>query len=477
MKDEIRKDIVLYRDFLKRCHLSAPENFNMFQMVQAVYPDRKMDMQSVLNIWKDFLESTPREGVLNFYTHVPYCFERCHFCCYSGFKLKKDRDLKEYVRILKRYYRFFKKTFEGEEFTNLYIGGGTPSILSNELIKDLLSEIFRCFNFKKDGEKTFELNPVSSSYEKLKTVKSFGFNRVSFGVESFNPKVLKLNNRGYQTEEMVSGGIKDARKLGFDFINIDLIGGLYDEDGDSIIRGFKKAIKLQPFSVSFYPLQPVNEYLKNTFKINADEYFKYRRKILKAVTSDLCGIAESAGYLPPDRFRIKLNMNDSGSIVFIKKNHPQEQKNAYIFNSRDEIGSVLGIGFKSLSRVYKRAAYKMDEVLDVNPEEYYFTGDTYDKKKEMLDYILSNLSYQKFISKSNFYDNFGEEITKEFGEVIKKLKESGIASVDGDEIKFNTGHPKECLLYSLLFFNRNDIKKAIKRRKRQEGFANHGLVS
>ncbi len=457
MHDEIKKEIELHREFLRRCHVSGPDNFYMVELIDLVYPRKRLGMNEIESIWKRFLGG-PRRGPLNLYIHIPYCFERCHFCTYSGFKLERESELSDYVAKLKGYLRRFSSIFEGEEFTNLYIGGGTPSILSESLMADVFDEL-PSFSLVADGERTFEMSPINSSRAKIDLIGKAGFNRVSFGVQSFNPEVLRLNNRGYQTNEMVSRAVEDAKKAGIDFINLDLIGGLYGESEGSIIDGFEKALSLGPHSISFYPLQPVSGYLEMTFGLDKKSYFEYRYELLTKVFPELRRIANSKGYNSTGSK--SLNLNDSGSFSFRKMDHPVTQRNSYIFQDRNMVNSVLGIGGKSFSHISGTIRYKMSEDLVENPNDYFFDATPYDEKREMLGYILSNLSYNKSVSIANFQYNFNRDLVDEFSEPIRKMRELGLISIKSDDLSFVSDNPEDCLLHSLFFFDSDELKTAV----------------
>lgn len=467
MKNEAEKSIEVFKDFLDQCHLSSPANYYMSELVRFVYPAKKISFKKVLNLWDLFLKEDSQGGDLNFYTHIPYCFQRCHFCCYPGYKLESRKILNPYISDIFNYYSAFREIFKEKEFTNLYIGGGTPSILSEKSIERLLSEIFSSFNFKKDGEKTFEMSPISASLGKLKVVKKFGFNRVSFGVESFNSKTLKLNNRGYQNYNMVKKAVRDAHSLGFEYISLDLMIGLYGDDKSSVIKNFEKAIELNPFSIFLYPLQPISGYLENTYKFDREQYFNYRQDLFSSVIASLIEIAERKGYAIPDFSLFNFNLGDSGAFSFTKKNGLSSKKNSYIFGDSNCRNSVFGTGFQSSSYIHKKIRYKMEEKLTSDPFDYYFFGNEYDERKEMIDYILRVFSSKKFISQGLFREIFGKDILIEFKSSIDTLIDLNIISLEEDKIYFNLDHPKDRLIYSLFFFDRNDLVAAIERKKNE----------
>ena len=142
-------------------------------------------------------------------------------------------------------------------------------------MKDLLTSLFDLFKFDDDGQKVMEFNPATSSKGKLKLLKDFGFNKVSFGVQTFTQETLRLNNRGYQTPEMVKEAVSDAKDLGVEIVNIDLLFGLYGDTSKDLIENVKRSLDLNPDTILLYSLQPTRFYLKEFWKMKKDDFFDH----------------------------------------------------------------------------------------------------------------------------------------------------------------------------------------------------------
>lgn len=461
MQEELKREVRLREDFLKRCHGSYDDNFYTVELIEKIYPIKEIGLPDILNLWKEYLSQKDPKETLNLYVHIPFCFKRCYFCTYSGFELKDEKELERYTLTLLKYLRYFSKTFKGKRFTNLYIGGGTPSILSKEMIFEILSEIRRSFDFLPEGEKTFEMHPTSSSFDKLKIIKDFGFNRISFGVQTFNETVLELNNRGYQTEGKTIESIEQAKSLKFDFVNLDLMAGLYGETEESIISSFLKATKLKPYSISFYPLQPVHQYLEQTFRCSKKEYFDYRHKILKTVVPKINQIAKEHNYSTINLSNENINLNDSGSFGFRRENYRIKKDKAYVFEDKNELNSICGIGDQSFSYINKRIKYKMYDRNLFDPEDYVVRASPYTEKREMISFLLRNFSYQRFVSLNHFEKIFGKDLIQEFGEAIDKLKRLNAISIKDDKLMLLSKDLQEVLIHCLFLFDKEDIQKAI----------------
>ncbi len=467
MKEEIKEKKNRYRNYLDEGIFGKGGSYSASGLVSEVYGriygKEKISATKVLKAWESFLKKEERIGHLSLYTHIPYCYERCHYCYTTSSKLKKEKDLEEYVKRLVKYYRFFENTFKGEIFDNLYIGGGTPSILSEELLELLFSELFSRFQIGEEGERTFENDPRNSSMEKLKIVKRYGINRVSFGVQTFNEEVLRLNNRTDQTEKQVEKAIEDAKKVGFDCINIDLMVGLYGEDEKSIIQSFKKALKLEPDSVSIYTVQPVGAYLERVCNMRREEFFEHRKKIMDNVLENFIKIAEKEGYHLPgfansaeDTIMHK-HLSNADCLQITRKGLEYNPSTRYVSQPIHELNSILGLGRGSGSAIPGALGYEMIYSLTDNPAEYKFKGVRYDIRKEMLKNIINTFSNCKLMSFREFRDNFGKNFLEEFGETVQELEKAGVFTIKQNEVRFNCEDPKERFIYLLFFFDDNDI--------------------
>ena len=223
MDVNIKKSFIFFKRFLKKWEEDRGHVYSYFDLFEFFFPTEEYNSESIKSTWSQFIKSKKKDDKTDIYIHIPFCFQKCSYCITGSRKLKNNNELNNYIDYLIKDFFYFKKTFSNVKFTNLYIGGGTPSILSEKLLSKLLSKLFFCFSFEENKERTCELNPINSSFNKLLLLKKNGFNRVSFGVQSFDQKVLNINNRGYQTNKSVKKAIVDTRKAGFENINIDLI--------------------------------------------------------------------------------------------------------------------------------------------------------------------------------------------------------------------------------------------------------------
>ena len=132
------------------------------------------------------------------YIHIPFCKQKCFYCDFASVKSSKDDSLlyKQYIEALCQEIVLYRELFPDICLDTIYFGGGTPSILSADLIKKVLETVSENFKFNSNCEITLEANPGTVDGEKLNSLKQNGINRLSFGVQAVQDELLK-KNRAY----------------------------------------------------------------------------------------------------------------------------------------------------------------------------------------------------------------------------------------------------------------------------------------
>ena len=182
------------------------------------------------------------------YIHIPFCEHICSYCDFCKV-LNFDNWNTPYLDALKKE---ISEYYEDDVVKTIYIGGGTPSCLSEENI-DYLFRILRDIKRVEDAEITFECNINDITFDKLKVLKKNGVNRISIGVESFNKYNLKLLNRKHDKKDIFEK-IKLCKECGFDNINVDLIYALPTENMSIFKKDISLLLKLDVEHISTYSL-------------------------------------------------------------------------------------------------------------------------------------------------------------------------------------------------------------------------------
>lgn len=188
---------------------------------------------------------------LGIYIHIPFCKQKCFYCDFCSFANKNEMQEKYVETVINEIKNITHK--EKYTVTTIYLGGGTPSILNPNYIKNILQEIKSSFEILDDAEITVEINPETVNEEKLKRYKEYGINRLSIGLQSANDKILKNIGRIHDYKQFEETFFY-ARKCGFKNINVDLMIGLPTQAIEDVKQTLEKIIQKNPEHISVYSL-------------------------------------------------------------------------------------------------------------------------------------------------------------------------------------------------------------------------------
>jgi len=187
---------------------------------------------------------------VSLYIHYPWCVKKCPYCDFNSHEADPQAN---YIAALIRDLDFDLKYLQNRQIHSIFIGGGTPSLMSIDNARELFKGLRERLSIPKNIEITLEANPGTFDANKFAQFREVGVNRLSIGVQSFNNKNLEFLGRIHSAEEAIQA-IGEAQKVGFENINIDLMYGLKDQTTELCIKDLSCAIELQPNHISFYQL-------------------------------------------------------------------------------------------------------------------------------------------------------------------------------------------------------------------------------
>ena len=198
-----------------------------------------------------------KERKISLYIHVPYCSSLCLYCgctkeIYDQMRLSKHDPRKAYVDHLVKELKIYSKQVGDNVLAQIHFGGGTPTFLEPEQLKEIHQCIEDNFSISENVEYAVEIDPRVTSTEHLDTLKGMGVNRISLGIQDFDDKVQKAVNR-VQPFEKVEDFVKECRSRNFS-INFDLIYGLPFQTKESIDNTLKLVLNLDPDRIAFFRL-------------------------------------------------------------------------------------------------------------------------------------------------------------------------------------------------------------------------------
>ena len=183
------------------------------------------------------------------YIHIPFCLSKCGYC--SFYSIKSINLLPQFLATLKKEIEFYRHDFTS--FDTIYIGGGTPSLLTARQLADIFSAINKLYKITPRAEITIEVNPGDVSYDYLRALHSLGINRLNIGIQSFDDGLLDFLGRRHTVNEAMAA-VDYGRTAGFDNIGIDLIYGIQNQDIKLWKKTLQKAISFSPEHISCYQL-------------------------------------------------------------------------------------------------------------------------------------------------------------------------------------------------------------------------------
>ncbi len=186
------------------------------------------------------------------YVHIPFCERKCLYCDFLSFGAGKEQ-MGSYFEALLKEIKAASKEYEDRVVKTIFFGGGTPSFPEGKKICDTLKAIKSAFRVSKDCEISIEVNPASAIYDKLVSFKEAGFNRLSIGAQSLNDDELKKLGRLHDSRTFIET-FENARRAGFDNINIDVMSALPDQSLDSYMETLRKVVEMGPEHISAYSL-------------------------------------------------------------------------------------------------------------------------------------------------------------------------------------------------------------------------------
>lgn len=288
---------------------------------------------------------TPAKA-LSLYVHIPFCQSLCYYCACNKIITQKTSRAVEYLDYLKKEIHMQGKLFDRtRKVTQLHFGGGTPTYLTSEQLADLMQCLGEAFNLDSDDSRQFsmEVDPRTISPDQLKHLRDLGFNRLSFGVQDFDPDVQAAVNR-IQSDEQVTSLIHAAREYGFRATSVDLIYGLPLQTVESFNTTLDKIIELRPERISAYSYAHLPRLVRAQRLIKPEHMPPPERKLelLELTINRLC----SAGYvyIGMDHFALP------DDELVIARNEGTLQRNFQGYSTHADC-DIIGLGSSSIGKI------------------------------------------------------------------------------------------------------------------------------
>ena len=348
---------------------------------------------------KNRKENSPME----IYIHIPFCIRKCDYCDFlSGPSGPKEQA--DYVQALLREIQAVEEG-EGRSVSSIFIGGGTPSVLDERLLGDILKEIRNRFKIEECAEITIEVNPGTANIGKLQAYREMGINRLSIGLQSPQDRELKILGRIHNYEQFLET-YQEARTVGFDNINIDLMSAIPDQTYEGWVKNLRTVAELEPEHISAYSLIVEEGTPFAARKLNLPDEEDTEYNMYEATAQ----ILKEYGF---EQYEIS---------NYARKGRKCRHNVGY-WTRQDYLGFCLGASsLYGKERFANTADMKKYLKNSKNPEKIREKEPSLTREDEMAEFMFLGLRMTKGISKADFQRCFGCTIESVYGEVLEKYE-------------------------------------------------------
>ena len=352
------------------------------------------------------------------YIHIPFCKRRCIYCDF--FSTTQSEKKPTYVHALCQELDMRKDYLEGEDIETIYLGGGTPSQLSQEELEEIFSTIYHIYKVKDDAEITLEANPDDLTSEYVTMLRQLPINRISMGIQTFQEETLKLLHRRHTAKQAIEA-FERCREAGFQNISIDLMYGLPGETLDTWKQDLQQAIALHPEHISAYHL--IYEEDTALWKLREQHQVEEADEDLSlTLFTTLIDELTEAGYQHYEisNFCLPGLHSRHNSSYWTGKKYLGCGPSAHSFNGTSRQWNVASL-----------SAY-IDGIQQGNPDYEIEELDLYTRYN---DFVLTSIRTCWGMSLSHLRSTYGEALYRYCLRMAKPHLEQGVLEISGDILK------------------------------------------
>ncbi len=302
-----------------------------------------------------------KQPPLSLYVHIPFCESLCYYCACNKIITKHKERAAEYLRYLRKEVELHTRHLgRGQAVSQLHLGGGTPTFMSDEELRQLMALLHEHFKFVPGGEYSVEVDPRTVDENRLAVLAELGFNRLSFGVQDFDLEVQKAVHR-IQPAEQVFALVEASRRLCFESVNVDLIYGLPLQTPESFDRTLAQVNRLRPDRIALYAYAHLPERFKPQRRIHAEDLPAGAAKV--AMLSRSLDALTDAGYvyIGMDHFALP------DDALAVAKRQGRLHRNFQGYSTQADC-DLIALGVSSIGRIgstYSQNAKTMEEYVDL----------------------------------------------------------------------------------------------------------------
>ena len=365
---------------------------------------------------------------LGLYLHFPFCVRKCRYCDFLSFP-SDEAGREIYLERLKEEIKARGAVYQDYNIETLFIGGGTPSLMTGQQLTELLDTVRVSFHVSPVGEWTMECNPGTTDAETLRIYRNAGINRLSFGLQSMNDEELKYLGR-IHTAKQFAENYQAARRVGFENINIDLMSALPGQTTASWLDTLNKAAAFEPEHLSAYSL--IIEEGTPFWDLYGDD---------RSGEADADGIIADGGggqqgkaaiLTLPDEDRER-QMYHLTKRILAEKGYERYEISNYArkgFECRHNLiywqrKDYLGLGLGAASMVGNRRFSNVSDMTSYMHDWSYCQEEILDRKAQIEETMFLGLRCTAGVSDRMFTEKFGQSMMDIYGDIIRKYISEG----------------------------------------------------
>ena len=334
--------LVLTPELLQRYDVAGPRYTSYPTADRFVEAFGEADYVQALHQRRDGLAA--KAHPFSLYVHIPFCESLCYYCACNKIITKHHERGAEYLRYLEREVDLnIAHLGLGQVVSQLHLGGGSPTFLSDDELTQLMHMLRRNFQFAPGGEYSVEIDPRTVTRERLAHLAALGFNRLSFGVQDFEAAVQKAVHR-IQPAEQVFDLVAAARELGFESINVDLIYGLPMQTPETLERTLAQITQLRPDRIALYAYAHLPERFKPQRRIHLQDLPPAVSKLVMLSSAMRVLMAAGYVYVGMDHFALPAD------ALAVAKRQGRLHRNFQGYSTQPDC-DLIALGVSSIGRV------------------------------------------------------------------------------------------------------------------------------
>ena len=400
--------------------------------------EHPIDSIEMMNFWnqnKILMEEYRISGiefVNHLYVHVPFCKSICTFCNYERLRPSSKEALDQYTTDILQQIALFAPLVNHMEFSSIYFGGGTPSVLSANHLDTIMGALHENFRFYEFAGKHMEFDPAVMTAEKLAVANKYGFSNFSFGVQTLDANINERHNRGHQSRNLVHKRLQELKEAEVSTASCDLLLGLEGTEPAQMLLELEELLQAFEFhQIDVFLLTPTQSYVDQHFQGDFDRFWAHLKKFEVECLPKIPELAEKYDYT--------LRMG-GGHAIHLKRGkgrrgNKYQRSYCPLAYKQEAPLNLLGLGPSARSVIYGTAHY---QTMWNQEPQWIHQGAAIQLKAEAIYHLCIELRDSNYINPQLFQKLYNQDFQSLFPEAFAAWTQLDIWQVSGVELKSQT---------------------------------------